>query len=67
MGTANGRRKVMVTADPDLVEWVEFNGTLYAAKGMSGYFNSVARSDMESAGDDRMQAFELWKKLRTDE
>lgn len=62
---ADGKqRKVMVTVAPDLVAWVEFNGTLSTGQsGMSGYLNRAARADMESASADRLKAFELWQKL----
>lgn len=62
-------RKVMVIiADDELAGWVEFNGSLSAGQsGMSGYFNRVARQDMEHADDERLQAYRLWSKLHESE
>ena len=61
------KRKVMVSVDADLVQWVEFCGSLSGQTGMSGYFNRAVRVDRDNAEPERLQAFELWKQLREEE
>lgn len=61
---AQERRKVLVLVDGSLADWTEFNGSLDARGGMSAYFVRLARSDYENAEPERLQAFELWRRLR---
>lgn len=65
---ATERRKVLVSVEPDLVAWVEFNGSLSSGQGgMTAYLNRAARADLDNAEPERLQAFELWKQLREED